>query len=103
MIRPAELPALLRPRTGALRASRTVLAHGEVEPPMPGFLWRICHMKVLVNLIGMALLLVCGGCETGGGYGAVYGGVSGEYPSTYYGSGGAPVYAYPPLPVYAYS
>ncbi len=54
-------------------------------------------MRMLFCLAGAALLLAVSGCE-GPGYGGGYVGVSGEYPSAYYGSGVYPAYPY----TYAY-
>ena len=56
-------------------------------------------MKTFLILCGTAFVLAVTGCA--GGYGGAYAGVSGEYPSTYYGGnyyGGnyySPGYAYP--------
>jgi hypothetical protein len=56
-------------------------------------------MKTVIGLAGVALLLGATGCEVGEGYGGVYGGVSGEYPSAYYGAGAYPDYV-APAPAY---
>ena len=53
--------------------------------------------KWLVSLLGVAMLLLMAGCEAEVPYGGACGGVYGEYPYTYYGSG-----AYYPAPVYVY-
>jgi len=60
-------------------------------------------MKRLIGFLGLTILLVAGGCAVepiGHPYGSVSVGVSGEYPSTYYGSGYYPYRTYRPYRYY---
>jgi hypothetical protein len=59
-------------------------------------------MKIVLGLMTAGLLVGVTGCEVGEGYGGVYGGVSGEYPSAYYGAGAYPDYV-APYPGYIYT
>ena len=52
-------------------------------------------MKIVLGFLFTGLLLAITGCESGPGYGGGYVGVSGEYPTTYYGYGPTYGYAYP--------
>ena len=57
-------------------------------------------MKALLVLSGAVLFLaLMSGCEVSPGYGGAYGGVYGEYPTTYYGQ----YYSYPAYPYYGHS
>jgi len=52
-------------------------------------------MKTLLGFILSVLVLGLTGCVSEGGYGGAYAGVSGEYPTTYYGREYYPGYVYP--------
>lgn len=52
-------------------------------------------MKTVLGLLLAVFLLGLTGCVAEGGYGGGYVGVSGEYPTTYYGEGYYPGYTYP--------